>query len=137
MRKDAREAVYKILYAKLFNENDENFKSEIFIESKLSDKDAEFADELLAVISEHDAEIAENIERLANGYSYGRIYSTVKCALLIAFAEMKYFGDIPLVVSIDEAMTLIRLYSDKDGMNFANGILAAYKKELEEENATD
>ena len=137
MRKDAREAVYKILYAKLFNENDESFKEEIFSESTLNSADREFAEELLKTINLNEEEITKDISRLAIGYSFDRIYSTVKCALILAFAEMKYFDSIPLVVSIDEAMTLLRRYSDKDGMNFANGILASYKSELEKNNANN
>ena len=134
MRKDARQAVYKILYANLFNETDEEFKNQIFEELKLGNPDKDFANSLLTLIDEHFDEISADISRLATGYTYERIYSTVKCALILAFAEMRY-TEVPKVVAIDEAMTLLRLYSDKDGMNFANGILASYKTELENTNA--
>ena len=51
--------------------------------------------------------------------------------MYIAVAELKYFSDIPPVVSIDEAISLVRKYSTEESMNFVNGILAAVKKDME------
>lgn len=131
MRRDSREAVYKILYGDLFYDNDEDFEKETMAESKLSADDKAFADLLLATVKEHKPEIEEVISRHAHGYSFGRIYSTDKCALYLAVAELKYLPDIPPVVSIDEALFLVRKYSTEESLNFVNGILASVKKELE------
>ena len=43
----------------------------------------------------------------------------VGIALYIAVAEIKYFDDIPTVVSIDEALSLVRKYSTEESLNFA------------------
>ncbi len=131
MRRDAREAVYKILYADLFYENDEEFEKETMEESSLSKDDEAFANALLSAIKEHKSELEEIIGKHARGYSFERIFSTDKCALYIAVAEIKYFDDIPTVVSIDEALSLVRKYSTEESLNFVNGILASVKKEQE------
>ena len=131
MRRDARDAVYKILYADLFNDNDEVFEKEMFGESKLSKEDLEFARSLLNVIKEHKSEIEEIISSYAKGYKFERLYSTDKCALYIAVAELKYFADVPNVVAIDEALSLVRKYSTDESLNYVNGILASLKKDLE------
>lgn len=131
MRRDAREAVYKILYADLFYENDDEFEKETMEESSLSKDDEEFANALLSAIKEHKSELEEIIGKHARGYSFDRIFSTDKCALYIAVAEIKYFDDIPTVVSIDEALSLVRKYSTEESLNFVNGILASVKKEQE------
>lgn len=131
MRRDAREAVYKILYADLFYENDDEFEKETMEESSLSKDDEEFANVLLSAIKEHKSELEEIIGKHARGYSFERIFSTDKCALYIAVAEIKYFDDIPTVVSIDEALSLVRKYSTEESLNFVNGILASVKKEQE------
>ena len=131
MRRDAREAVYKILYADLFYENDDEFEKETMDESSLSKDDEEFANALLSAIKEHKSELEEIIGKHARGYSFERIFSTDKCALYIAVAEIKYFDDIPTVVSIDEALSLVRKYSTEESLNFVNGILASVKKEQE------
>ena len=131
MRRDAREAVYKILYADLFYENDDEFEKETMEESSLSKDDEEFANALLSAIKEHKSELEEIIGKHARGYSFERIFSTDKCALYIAVAEIKYFDDITTVVSIDEALSLVRKYSTEESLNFVNGILASVKKEQE------
>lgn len=131
MRRDSREAVYKILYADLYCDNDETFEAEVMTEAKLSSEDKKFADDLLSAVKEHKEEIEQIIADHAHGYKFERIFSTDKCALYIAIAELKYFPDIPLVVSIDEAISLVRKFSTEESMNFVNGILAAVKKDME------
>ena len=131
MRRDSREAVYKILYSELFNsENDDEFVKSVFEEHNLNKEDKQFANSLLDCINQNKSEINDAISNLATGYNFDRIYSTDKCALIIAVCEMKYFDDIPSVVSIDEAHFLVRKYSTEESLNFVNGILASLKKNL-------
>ena len=132
MRKNAREAVYKLLFSLQFNDKfDDNYKLFIYNEEKLSSEDVEFADELLTAYFDNEEQINQVISNLSNGYKLERIYSTDKCALQLAIAEMTYLKDIPHIVTISEAMELIRKYSTQDSPNFVNGILAEYKKQLE------
>ena len=51
--------------------------------------------------------------------------------MYIAVAELKYFADVPNVVAIDEALSLVRKYSTDESLNYVNGILASLKKDLE------
>lgn len=131
MRRDSREAVYKILYSQLFNSDlTEDFIKTVFEEQKLTADDKSFANALLNAIKQNKDEIDGLVAQFATGYNYDRIYSTDKCALIIAVCEMKYFSDIPSVVSIDEALYLVRKYSTEESLNFVNGILASCKKSL-------
>lgn len=132
MRNKAREAVYKLLFSNQFNDKfDDGFKLTIYNEENLSENAIEFADALLDSFSKNEQEVNKIISDLAKGYNFERIYSTDKCALQIAITEMTYIKDIPLIVSISEAMELVRKYSTKESPNFVNGILAEYKKQLE------
>ncbi|MBR6737515.1 MAG: transcription antitermination factor NusB [Clostridia bacterium] len=132
MRKNAREAVYKLLFSNQFNGKfDDEFKSIIYAEEKLNDDDIEFANSLLESFYANEETVNEIISNLAKGYKLERLYSTDKCALQLAITEMTYFKDIPRIVSISEAMELIRKFSTKESPNFVNGILAEYKKQLE------
>ena len=131
MRKNGREAVYKILFSLSFNNNfDEDFKRLIYCEENLSKTDIEFADNHLALYFENKDKIDGVIEELANGYKLERIYATDKCALEIAILEMTYIKEIPYIVSINEALELVRKYSTEESLNFVNGILASFKKSL-------
>ena len=108
-----------------------NLKLLIYSEEGLSDKAIEFADSLLDSFYANEDSINAIISDLAKGYNFERIYSMDKCALQIAVTEMTYIKDIPHIVSISEAMELVRKYSTKESPNFVNGILAEYKKQLE------
>ena len=135
MRKDAREAVYKLLFSLQFNDKfDNDYKLFVYNEESLSGEDVKFADELLSNYFENETSVNEIISKLSNGYKLERIYSTDKCALQLAITEMTYIQGIPHIVTISDAMELIRKYSTKDSPNFVNGILAEYKKQLEEKN---
>lgn len=132
MRKNAREAVYKLLFSNLFNDKfDDSFKNFIYEEEKLTEEDKAFANEILDAFYANEAEVNEIITNLAKGYKLERIFTTDKCALQIAITEMTYLKNIPYIVSISEAMELIRQYSTEESPNFVNGILAEYKKRLE------
>ena len=132
MRRDAREAVYKLLFSNLFgDEYEEDFKKEMFFESKLKPEDTVFADKLLSVVKEHGEEIKNIISDNSKGYKIDRIYSTDFVAMEIAVAELTYFTDIPHIVSIDEALWLVRKYSTENSLNFVNGVLANYNKKIE------
>ena len=134
MRKNAREAVYKLLFSLQFNDKfDENYKLFSYNEEKLTSEDVDFANQLLDAYFTNEEKVNETISNLSNGYKLERIYSTDKCALQLAIAEMTYIDGIPHIVTISEAMELIRKYSTKDSPNFVNGILAEYKKQLEEQ----
>lgn len=133
LRRDAREAAYKVLYAENYNGiSEESFVKEIYDEQKLIKADKVFADKLIDCVRTHREEIEKIISDYAKGYKLERLYSTDKCALMLAIAEMKYFDDIPAVVSIDEALCLVRKYSTEESLKFVNGILASFKKNAEE-----
>jgi N utilization substance protein B len=135
MRKNAREAVYKLLFSLQFNDKfDDNYKLFIFSEENLTDEDMLFANQLLDSYFNNEDAVNEIISKLSNGYKLERLYSTDKCALQLAITEMTYLSGIPYIVTISEAMELIRKYSTKDSPNFVNGILAEYKKQLEKDN---
>lgn len=133
MRKDAREAVYKLLFSNQFNDKfDDEFKNYIYLDCKLSKEDMNFADELLDSFYKNEEEINAIIAELAKGYKLERIFVTDKCAMQIAICEITYLKNIPIIVSISEAMELVRKYSTPESPNFVNGILAEYKKRVEE-----
>ncbi len=134
MRKDAREAVFKLLFSNQFNDKfDNDFKNYIYLDSNLSKEDVAFADEILDNFYKNEEEINGIIKELSKGYKLERIFIMDKCAMQIAICEIKYLKDIPIIVSISEAMELVRKYSTPESPNFVNGILAEFKKRVEED----
>lgn len=124
MRSLAREVVFKYIFSKLFNPNDEGLF--VVLSKELSNDDKAFAKKLLDTITENEAEYLSSIESLSNGYKLNRIINADKCALLIGMAELNAFKETPIPVVIDEAVKLSAKYSTENSTDFVNGILAEY-----------
>ena len=132
MRKDAREAVLILLYGDLFDAERDNTEIGLFFrEKKLNDSDKLFADNLYRSVKEHEEFLLNAISDIAKGFKLNRIFPIDKCALLIGMCELTYFPDVPKIVAIDEAVNLSKKYSTEKSSDFVNGILAEYKKRME------
>ena len=87
---------------------------------------AAFADELTRTVLEHVGELDEIISELAEGWSLERMPGIDRNILRLALAEIIHFDDIPVSVSIDEAVELAKEYSTERSGNFVNGVLGAF-----------
>ncbi len=127
MRNAAREAALNIIFAQQFNcDCMDALKKKIYKQFGLMDNEEDllFASDLVATVEEHRAELIADIESVCHHYLENRINPTDKSILLIAMAEIKYFNDIPPVVSVSEAAGLARKYSTETSADFVNGVLA-------------
>ena len=132
MRKDAREAVFVLLYRDCFlAEKDDDFISRIYKEFSLNDLDKEFANNLYTCVKENEDNLCDLISQLSQSFLLNRIFLTDKCALLIGLCELTFSTDVPKIVAIDEAVNLSKKYSGEKSHSFVNGILAEYKKRQE------
>ena len=126
MRNSAREAALNIIFAQQFNSDCmDALKRKIYKQFGLEkDEDLLFAADLVATVEEHRAELIAGIEEACHHYRENRINPTDKSILLIAMAEIKYFDDIPPIVSVSEATGLARKYSTETSADFVNGVLS-------------
>lgn len=126
MRNSAREAALNIIFAQQFNTDClDSLKKKIYKQFGLEkDEDLLFAADLVATVEEHRAELIAGIEEACHHYRENRINPTDKSILLIAMAEIKYFDDIPPIVSVSEATGLARKYSTETSADFVNGVLS-------------
>ena len=125
MRNAAREAALNIIFAQQFNTDCiDTLKKKIYKQFALNEEDMLFAADLVATVEEHRAELITGIEDACHHYRENRINPTDKSILLIAMAEIKYFDEIPPVVSVSEAAGLARKYSTETSADFVNGVLS-------------
>ena len=124
MRSLAREAVFKFIYSKLFNPDDEGL-FDVLIKD-LNTEDKIFAAQLKDFVEKEQDKYYLTISNLSIGYKFDRVYKADRCALLIGMAEFDNFKNTPKIVIIDEAVKLSTKYSTENSPDFVNGVLAKY-----------
>lgn len=126
MRSLAREAVFKYIYSRLFNKNDEGLFDVLCRELNQQDKD--FAKQLLDHVDANEGKYLESIESIVTSYKLNRVYSADKCVILMGMAELDNFPQTDTAVIIDESVNLVAKYSSENSTDFVNGVLAEYAK---------
>lgn len=133
MRRDAREAVCRFLYSYFItNESDIDMRKSLYEEHKLNDKDVEYADTLIDIVIKNEEEFTENLSQLLIDFDFSRLNLLDRAALFVAMSEIKFFDDIDVPVSIDEAVNFVKKYSTDKSPSFVNGVLASYARKLNE-----
>lgn len=130
MRRDCRETAFKIIFAELFGEKSE-VQDELYGYEKLNKDDKEYTAKLIKQVKDNYEYLTQEIEKLSLNFRFDRIFAVDKSILILAMAEMKFIEDVPSVVSIKEAIELVKKYSQEDNVVFVNGILAKFKQDLE------
>lgn len=131
-RRKSREQAFIVLFEKSFNEDmllDEIV--EIAIESEVIEADS-FMNKLLKAAEENLLVIDEEIEKNLKGWSKSRISKVSLALLRMAIAEMKYFDDVPVGVSINEAVEICKIYGSDEDKSFINGVLGSVARNSEE-----
>ncbi len=129
-RKQEREQAFILVFEKMFREES---MEEIF-ECAAEARDYIESDYVRSVskgVYDNIEQIDSLISQNSKGWSITRISKVSLAVMRIAVFEMLYREDIPVSVSINEAIELIKKYAtEKDGA-FANGILGTIAKEIE------
>jgi N utilization substance protein B len=130
-RRKCREMILQLLYAYEIRENDsEKILEDFFQNNSLEGKAKEFVTKLyLKVVSEKE-KLDERIKPVLKNWDIRRIAVVDKNIIRLSLAEILYFPEVPLKVSIDEAVELAKKYGTKDSSKFVNGVLDAMAKEL-------
>lgn len=128
-RKEAREQVFILIFEKLFRDE----TVQIILEDAALVRDLEPEEYIRRVFCgavEKSEEIDEMISSAAKGWSIKRISKTALAAMRLCIFEMLYCDDIPVSVSINESIEIIKKYATKEDATFANGILGTISRNI-------
>ena len=123
-RKLAREMAVCFLFQVEFQK--ENIKEQVedFIDSYgESNYDKDYFLEVINGVLNSQKEIDELIEANTKGWAIDRIAKMDLPILRVAIYEIKHREDIPVGVSINEAVELAKKYGSDDSPKFINGLL--------------
>jgi len=80
-------------------------------------------------------ELDDLLSRFSSEWTLNRMAATDRSILRLALYEILYREDIPVEVSVNEAVELAKRYGEEDSGRFVNGILGAVVKELKRTGA--
>ena len=130
-RRQAREEAFIILFQQEFRGNlDEILDDFLIANDKIGEQEQYIRQICERFISDRE-KIDEIIEKYSQNWKKDRI-STVSLAVLrLAVCEMLYFDDIPVLVSIAEALEISKKFEGEEAIPFVNGILEGVRVETE------
>ena len=125
----SRTIVLQSLYEWDFGGRDKSKISEI-VENNIKNfapglEDISFIKELISGILDNQDKIDRFIEKLAPEYPIGQITIVDRNILRIGIYEMKFSGDVPTKVAINEAIELAKKFGGESSGRFVNGVLGS------------
>ena len=128
-RREEREQAFFLIFEKEFNEDTELQELyDLALETEII-SESDFVKSLAFKAWENVEAIDPVIEKHCVGWKMSRISKIALAVLRLAVCEILYFDDIPVGVSINEAVELCKKYASGEDRSFVNGILGSISKE--------
>ncbi len=132
-RRKARILAFQTLFSKDFNDNSikELIRFDWMDETKLENYDDEtitFAKLLIVGTLENLEEIDNAIKKQLQSWDFDRIVKVELAILRLSVYSILFQKDIPLAVTINEAIDIAKDYGSDEAYRFINGILDGIKK---------
>jgi N utilization substance protein B len=134
-RRESRIEAAALLFERSF---DYERTPEEIMESAMEDREEKisaFAKELFLRADENLGDINEKIERCADNWRIDRIDRVTLSVLRLAGCEIDYFPEIPVEITVNEALELARYFGEADSVGFINGVLGKYAQGVEKPDA--
>jgi N utilization substance protein B len=131
-RTKAREIALQFLYQQDIRKDDwqQNISDFDLLEGVEEDV-ANFAVSLIKGTLKNLTELDEIIAKSAKNWQLKRMATVDRNIMRMASYEVLYEADIPVKVSINEAINLAKKYGDEESGKFVNGILDKIKRDLD------
>lgn len=128
-RRQAREQAFILMFEKSFRQDELVLDiAEDAYEDDQIEKD-DFALMLAKKAEDNLEDIDIYIEKYSRGWSIKRFPRVSLAILRIAICEMLYVDEVPVSVSINEAVELAKIYAGENDGSFINGILGSISRD--------
>lgn len=125
-RKRARESTMKLLYQMEINEDFSDKLINLFFENNtFNEEEKEYILDATSKIVNNMEKIDSHIEKNIENWEINRLAKIDLCVLRIAIYEILFRPDIPVEVSINEAIEISKKYSSSQSSKFVNGVLGS------------
>ena len=131
-RREARDAALAFLFQLDFRKEPISEQRELYLQGHpLDDEDVPFFDALVNGVCEKRDELDAVYSKYLKDWKQDRLPKVDVVILRISVFEMLYMEDIPVSVSVNEAVILTKKYSSEESKGYVNAILGKVGKELE------
>lgn len=132
-RKLAREETMKLLFQMEMNNDYSDDIVELYIdENEFTHDEEEYIRDAVETIKINLNDIDESIQKYIKGWKIHRLAKVDLSVLRIAVYELTYRKDIPMEVTINEAIEICKKYSTDESSKFINGILGSFVRKKDE-----
>ena len=128
-RRQLRENVFKMLFRVEFHDDKELPEQLILFEDEvepISENEKIYMTNKYKDIYAHIEELDAAIDEVSRGWKTTRMGKVDLTLIRLAVYEIRFEEDIPVKVSINEAIELAKKYGTDDSPAFVNGILAKF-----------
>ena len=135
-RRESREAAMALVFEQGFDVTrtpDEIMQTAV--DGRGDEKPSKFAESLFRAVSENMGDIDEKIAASADKWRIDRIGKVTLAILRVAAAELYYFPEIPVEITVNEALEIARRFDDERSVPFINGVLGRMTKGVEKPDA--
>lgn len=94
-----------------------------------------YIDSVVVGVANREDELNAQIQQFSIGWDVSRISRLARAIMQLALFEIQYVEDVPTGVAISEAVRLAKMYDGDDTGAFVNGILGAFARSLNTEEA--
>lgn len=125
-RKNARITAFKLLYqVDIQKEKPEKIFEIFYTENEIeSGKAKEYIEKTVYGVCDNLSEIDKKIGELSVDRTVDRISKIVIACTRLAVYEILYCDDIPDIVSVNEAVEIVKTFESDESAGYVNGILA-------------
>ncbi len=132
-RRDAREAAFVALFQMDVGRASPEAAIETAIRGReISERNLEYLRSAVLGTRAHRQSIDATVSKLAIGWSLDRMSAVDRNLLRLAAYEILYLEEVPVNVSINEAVALAKKFGGEESGKFVNGILGRLARELSE-----
>jgi len=124
-RRVAREAAVKTLFQREFHDITPEEALPLALEDaeEMTPNDILFAHHLIDGVIAHQPQLDATLNEFAVDWKMERIAKLERSILRLALFELMFMDDVPVGVTVNEAIEITKIYSTQDASRFINGIL--------------
>ncbi len=131
-RREARVAAFELLYQLGFRNEPLEEQRKMYLEvHPLEDADVAYFDAIVDGVSKEQEELDTIYSKYLKDWKQSRLPKVDVVLLRIAVYEMLHIEDVPVNVSISEAVVLAKRYSSEESKGYINAVLGKVGNELE------